>query len=185
MAFFNNVGKVLTETGQGAVRKTKDLTETVRLNGAISEEEEKINALYSQIGEALYANMERIEKKALISYINWKANGAEGSVEGEEEICRAVLEKQDYLTAVVEIRSRKEIIADYQEQIRILKGIGKCPNCGADVAAGAAFCSNCGSPVSDAQTEKESEQKEDVCPVCGAKPDADAVFCIQCGNKLR
>ena len=38
MEFFNNVGKTLTETSQGAVQKTKEMAEIVKLNAALAEE---------------------------------------------------------------------------------------------------------------------------------------------------
>ena len=56
MAFFDELGKTLSMAGQAAVQKTKDVTETTRLNMTISEEEKNIKSLYLQIGE-LYASI--------------------------------------------------------------------------------------------------------------------------------
>ncbi len=54
MAFFEEIGKKLTETGQGVAKQTKNLTEIARLNGVISEKKKEINALFLAIGQAYY-----------------------------------------------------------------------------------------------------------------------------------
>lgn len=51
-------------------------------------------------------------------------------------------------------------------------GTNKCPKCGAELAAGAKFCPNCGNKVGN------------FCPKCGAELAPGAKFCPNCGNKL-
>lgn len=46
MAFFDDLGKKITQTGQGVVQKTKDTAETIKLNGMISDEEKNIVNFY-------------------------------------------------------------------------------------------------------------------------------------------
>lgn len=41
MAFFDEIGKKISQTGQGVVQKTKDMADVAKLNSLISEEEEK------------------------------------------------------------------------------------------------------------------------------------------------
>ncbi|MCR5288901.1 MAG: zinc-ribbon domain-containing protein [Treponema sp.] len=50
----------------------------------------------------------------------------------------------------------------------------KCIACGAELAAGAKFCSNCGAKVN----------LEPVCPNCGKKLEVGAKFCSECGTKI-
>jgi hypothetical protein len=50
-------GKI-TKATQDAVRKTKDFTDVARLNSLISDEQQKITALYTQIGKAYYERRE-------------------------------------------------------------------------------------------------------------------------------
>lgn len=69
-------------------------------------------------------------------------------------------EKEDQLEAL--IRSRR----NRQQEIR-------CEECGASIAGGEHFCSNCGSPV-----------KLETCPSCGSKIKAGDFFCTSCGNRL-
>ena len=49
-----------------------------------------------------------------------------------------------------------------------------CPSCGAPVATGAKFCSNCGQPQPQAK----------FCPECGTRCEAGSKFCMNCGTKL-
>ncbi len=53
-----------------------------------------------------------------------------------------------------------------------------CPNCGAQVPAGAAFCDNCGTPLAAAVVLG-------ICPNCRAAVQSDDYFCNQCGYALR
>ena len=49
-----------------------------------------------------------------------------------------------------------------------------CPNCGANNPAGAKFCVECGTKLS----------QRGKCPKCGAEVSAKAKFCPECGEKL-
>ena len=51
MAFFDNIGRTLSEKGQIAVKKTKDFAEVTKINSLISDEERSINNNYVQIGK--------------------------------------------------------------------------------------------------------------------------------------
>lgn len=50
MAFFDDLGKKVTEAGQKTLQKTKDLSDTARLHAMISDEEKRINDMYFQVG---------------------------------------------------------------------------------------------------------------------------------------
>lgn len=56
------------------------------------------------------------------------------------------------------------------------RNVQKCPNCGAQLPAGAKFCFNCGKENVDPSTI--------VCPKCNAKLPLGAKFCSSCGEKL-
>lgn len=56
MSFFDDLGKKLSQAGQTAAQKTKEIAETAKLNSQISDEEKKINELYLQIGK-LYVSL--------------------------------------------------------------------------------------------------------------------------------
>ena len=77
-------------------------------------------------------------------------------------------------------------IAALNAQIRQVKGIKICANCGAEVPAESAFCSACGARVTEETPVQEEEPASAGihCPNCGAELPADAAFCTSCGQKL-
>lgn len=116
------------------------------------------------------------------------------------------LHKKDHEEAfsdlIVQVKVAEERIAGYREKIEQLKGMGRCPACGASVPANAAFCPACGTAVPKQEQVETSEpaeeieqpaaedQKEDempavkVCVSCGAVMDNELRFCTECGMKL-
>ncbi len=54
MAFFEQIGKHLTDAGQNVAQQTKNLAETTQLNNTISEKEKKISELYISLGKSYY-----------------------------------------------------------------------------------------------------------------------------------
>lgn len=50
MAFWSDLGKKISDTTQSVVEKTKISTDTMRLNGLISDEERNVQRIYAEIG---------------------------------------------------------------------------------------------------------------------------------------
>lgn len=155
MDFFEQLGKKISDAGQGVAQSTKNFTEITRLNGVISDKEKQIAKLISDLGQSYY-----------------------------DRCC------QDPSAPNFEIMSTitnlKAEIAQTQENIKQIKGITKCENCGAEVAITAAFCPSCGAPVKQAAPAAEPAAAPAVrtCPNCHAEVSADNVFCNFCGTKL-
>ena len=196
MAFFDELGKKISDASQGVVQKTKDTAESLRLSGAISDEEKKIKGLFADLGEAFF---------------NAHADDCE---------------EQPLKDIVGQIADSKQKIADLEGQVKRLKGVVKCPycggeinygstfcnfcgknvenyvpentvfctNCGTALEAGAAFCTSCGTPVESAPEQEPAAQEEATpaetvapavfCTSCGAKLEADDKFCTSCGTKV-
>ncbi len=57
-----------------------------------------------------------------------------------------------------------------------------CPKCCNKLADNSAFCSKCGTPVMQAETEKASAKK---CPLCGTEYPPSTKFCRHDGQALR
>ena len=51
MAFFDEIGKKITDGGQKAAEQARIFAEVSRLNGLITEQERIISQLYSRIGQ--------------------------------------------------------------------------------------------------------------------------------------
>ena len=87
------------------------------------------------------------------------------------------------LERIAAITDTNEKIAVCREQIKTLKGVEKCPNCGADVQNGSQFCNNCGTRMPPASM-KTAPKAGLTCPTCGTELESDAAFCFNCGTKL-
>lgn len=88
-----------------------------------------------------------------------------------------------YSDLIVNVKDALVRVEKYKEQIRAIKGVKVCRNCGAEVVSNAAFCNSCGmqmpveAPVSTEQTGK-------ICPQCGSLTAEDSSFCTVCGCNL-
>ncbi|MCD8366174.1 MAG: zinc ribbon domain-containing protein [Clostridiales bacterium] len=74
-----------------------------------------------------------------------------------------------------------EKITECREQIRTLKGIVSCKNCGADINVSDTFCSCCGTRIVSEATLSPDENQ---CPNCGGKVNPGQLFCTTCGMRL-
>ena len=101
-----------------------------------------------------------------------------------EEASQRFTEETD---EIIKIQSKLE---SDKEQLRALKGLKLCSNCGAEVDGNALHCPMCGTelPVINVAVQSESVQAEQpkpaFCPSCGAPLSAEAKFCGKCGTKI-
>lgn len=157
MAFFEQIGKKLSDAGQGAAQQAKNFADVTRLNSTISEKEKRIAQVYAEIGQAYY---ERHKNDR-----NLQAEEAE---------------------RIKEINTLNAEILQCQESVKQIRGVTKCPSCGADVPANAAFCNACGTKISSEEKEKSSPAPADelICPKCHKLVPAENLFCNHCGTKI-
>lgn len=151
MAFFDNIGKKLSQTSQDVVKKTKETAEIIRLNGVISEQQKALNSVYQELGK-LYCEQ------------------------------NAISPEKEYEQFVVSASEIKQRIEEISEQIKQLKGIVPCPNCGGDVPYGASFCSMCGYSIPKKVISDNNNTV--VCSNCGTKLSDNIKFCTACGNPV-
>lgn len=154
MAFFEQLGKKLSDAGQGVAQQTKNFADVSRLNNTISEKERRITQLYQSIGQAYY-----------------QRHQDDGDLEFQSE--------------TDELKKLLREIAQHQEEIKRIKGIVKCPGCGADVPFQAAFCNCCGMKMTPSAPPAQTPAGETrTCSACGAVLGKDNLFCTHCGAKL-
>lgn len=154
MAFFDELGKKISQTGQSAVKKTKDMAEVAKINSMISDEEKSINNNYYQIGK-LYTSMH--------------ANDCESDFKGMiDSICES--EKK---------------IAEYKEQVQLIKGVVKCEKCGGEVSINSAFCNSCGAPMPKRVSVQQQDESMVKCSKCGKYVKKGMRFCTSCGNPMQ
>ena len=85
MAFFDEIGKRITDGGQKAAEQARIFAEVNRLNGQVSEQERLISQLYTQIGKDYYeVHKENPEECVLSSVEGISALPTESVVETVE-----------------------------------------------------------------------------------------------------
>lgn len=158
MAFLDDIDKKLTNLGQGAIQKTREMTDSAKLSGALKNLEGQKKDVLADLGA--------------ISYRKLKESGEEADPEESGIIARLdELETQ---------------IADLRGQIQRVKGVIFCPNCHAQIAQDSMFCNVCGAKIEHPAPAPAPEppQGGEVCSNCGAPVEPDQAFCVNCGSKI-
>lgn len=150
MSLFGEIGKQLTDLGQKATVSTENFVEMNRLTNLISSLQQQIPQYYAELGKAYYELF---------------SNGS------------GVPQLQQYVDAIQSVYAD---IDDYQSMMLKVKGIEQCPSCGAEIAVGSSFCSNCGAKI----VHEEIQSAARTCPQCGAAVGESDLFCMVCGSKL-
>ncbi len=153
MAFYEGLGKRIQQTGQGAIDRTRKTAEVSRLNSSISSLEKEMRDDYEELGRAYY------EKYA--------ASGTDDP---------------DMIPYFQDLDGKMEQLEVYKEQIRNLKGIRKCVNCGMEISADATFCNYCGTRQPPVAAPTSNVRR--VCPNCGAQLEDGQIFCTVCGTNV-
>lgn len=200
MGFFDDLGKKVTDAGQKTVQKTKEMSEVARINSLISQNENRINTIYYQIGK-LYVNIHEfdyeeefggmisqvIELEQQISEFRKQIQEIKGIQFCEKcgaEVARGVA----YCSSCGAVMPRPEKQEYYEDCV-------KCVRCGSWVKKGMRFCTSCGQSmmkfnVAEINNDIEEnsfyneESVERVCPRCGTKQTDDSAFCTECGARL-
>lgn len=153
MAFFEEIGKKITQTGQGAVQKTKVFTEVTKLNGQISEQQKRIDNAYSQIGKLYYDLYNAEPDKEFAQWVGLIQEAQVQIKEIKEQIirvkgttrcpnCGSELQQGTLFCSVCGVKLEKS------EESSALKG-KFCQNCGTTIMEGQVFCANCGKNLTD------------------------------------
>ena len=154
MAFFEQLGKTLTNAGQGVAQQTKNFTEITRLNGVISDKEKQIEQLYTIIGKAYY-----------------EAHKNDAFAESGESIQRI----NDLLAEIArhkeEIKQIKGVTPCPACGAEVPASSAFCPSCGGKI------------PQTEAAPTPVPEGCRP-CPKCGAPVPNDNKFCNSCGAKM-
>lgn len=196
MAFFDNVGKKLSQAGQGALQKTKEMADIARLNSLIADEEKRLNNNYYQIGK-LYAQLHSVDCEdcftTYISAVNESLKKID-DLKAELQALRAVAKcpscGAEVPTSSMFCNACGTAMPNAADKTNAQPADSvKCNNCGAFVNKNMRFCTSCGTPMVQNNTNNEvvAESvvvKESKCPKCGANLDDDSAFCAECGTKI-
>lgn len=151
MAFFDELGKMISNVGQDAIEKTKNATSSAKINSAISEEKKIIAECFKQIGELYYEKYKTSENPDIQYQIDL--------------ILHAEQNIRNYQSQLLKIRGLT-ICPVCNKEITI--GASFCSNCGYKMPQS----------VNNAQTEKQrfncpkcggvTDESLNFCINCGA-----------------
>ncbi len=154
MAFFDSVGKKLTQAGQDALQKTKDIADIAKINSLISDEEKRLNNNYYQIGK-LYAQLHSSDCEEGFSYY----------INEVTESLKKIEELKANLQVLKAIAICPKCGAEVPTSSMFCNACGspmhkpevnnaappadsvKCSNCGNFVNKNMKFCTSCGTPI--------------------------------------
>ena len=157
MAFFEDLGKKITQTGQGVVQKTKDTAEVIKLNGMISDEERRINALYVQIGQKYVELHATACEPAMAGFVREIKEAQARIAEHSEQVKRLKgIARCPHCGGDVPYGApfcsscggRMETMS--QQSTGVDPSVRRCSSCGMPLADGCAFCTHCGTRVEEA-----------------------------------
>lgn len=149
MAFLDVLGKKITQTGQDVVQKTKDTAEVIKYNSMISDEERRINELYTQIGKTyvdLHADSFEVPFTEMI-------NGIKDAQEKISEYREHIIQVKgvfacpncgEELPLNVAFCSACGTKIEKQEAAAPNANTRYCQSCGTPMQEGYVFCINCG-----------------------------------------
>lgn len=154
MAFFEQIGKKLTDAGQNVAQQTKNLADRTQLGSAISEKERNIAQLCSALGREYY-----------------EAHKADESCEFAEKVAR--------INALyAEIAQNREKISQIKGVVKcescgadVPANAAFCNACGTKV-------------VRPEPPAAPAAPVGRVCPACGCAVGEENAFCNHCGAKL-
>ena len=197
MSFFENLGKKISQAGETAVEKTKQMTEIARLNGKIDDVQKNLDKVYKQIGEIYAEKYSDIAPEDLVDYIT--------QVKNYQTELENLGKDLDYVKGYVRCGQCGSLIkigdafcgkcgeaAPVVERAEKDEDSSTCPKCGSEVDENARFCPDCGANLEEERKAAGlvEEIKEDnivdvkLCPKCNATVKEDAGKCPACGEKL-
>lgn len=180
MAFFENLGKKISDVSQTTVQKTKDLAEIGKLNSMISDAEKKINESYLQIGKKYLEEFGETPGESYAEYVNTIKEATDKIAEYKKNIdnlkgvvkcpnCGSAVDANSAFCAACGSPMPKP------EPVQEEGAFQFCTGCGAKIAVGTKFCPSCGKavpspePVVEAEATVVEEQ-----PVVDVQPVSEA-----------
>lgn len=83
---------------------------------------------------------------------------------------------------IEQVNALHDKIENCRMQIQTINAASRCPNCGAKIRPGMAFCSGCGARLVQAEPAQPAAQA--FCQNCGAPLAPGAAFCTSCGTRV-
>lgn len=193
MAFFDEIGKKISHTGQEAVKQTKIMANVAKYNGNIGTLEKKIQEIFLQLGRQYFQEHQNdfeAEYAAQITEVNKCLK--------EIEELRDKIQQEKGVTICskcgAEVNSNSVFCSSCGAKVESIEMKPEnenkivCPHCGNAVAPKFTFCTFCGGKMTkdendDMKPERNMSSPKKTCPQCGQTIE-EGLFCENCGCKI-
>ena len=212
MAFFDEIGKKITMTGQSAVQKTKDVAGVMKLNSQITEEENVLNRTYTDIGK-LYVQIHTDDYEEPFAALMDSVITSEMRIADLKNQVNNIKGVVKCMNCGAEVPINSPFCSTCGQQMEMNNnpgayGVQRCSVCGVELQPGLNFCTNCGNMVDEMVSNMttdvlsvpdmgnnqeampvmadsfSAEHDQKMCPVCGNLQKADLAFCVSCGSPM-
>jgi rRNA maturation endonuclease Nob1 len=200
MGFFDDIGKKVSDAGQKTLQKTRDVSDIVRVNSLISDEERKVNNAYHSIGKLFVSRFGTNCDDEFLSLVNVVIDSEE-KIKGYKKQIQDIKGVTRCTNCGAEVPKGVSFCSACGAKVtQVIPTVNMadtdiCTQCGAAVKKGVRFCTSCGAPMQSANNVNIPPQVQTppvtatpvtgrVCPDCGAQLDEDSVFCTTCGARL-
>lgn len=184
MAFFDEIGKKLSQTGQAAVQKTKQMADVAKLNSDISDEEKNVTNIYYQIGQ-LYVSLHNDNPEPDFEVLIEQLNESQIQIKNLKQQIQDIKGVKRCTTCGAEIPNNATFCSScgtavIQQKTVDAANLIKCNNCGKMIEKGMKFCTFCGNEVFFKPIQSDKKK----CLSCGAVLEDGVAFCTNCGNPV-
>lgn len=185
MAFFDEIGKKFSQTGQMAVQKTKEIADIAKLNSNISDEEKKISNAFYQIGQ-LYVELHSDDFEPDFEALLVQLRESQNNVETLKRQIQEIKGVKRCTACGVEMPNNATFCSSCGTAVVQQKAVDaadliKCINCGKLIEKGMKFCTFCGTKV----ITQQDQNPENKCLYCGVVLDNGVAFCTNCGKPVQ
>ena len=168
MAFFDDLGRKISDVTDKAGQMAGDASGMAKLKMQISSEQDKIKKAYAALGEkyySLHSGDAEAELSEIVSAIN--------------ESMRIIESSNSQIEALkADMSTTKEPIPAPRQAMRAPAAVGsgvRCTGCGRMIPTGSKFCMGCGTPAPAAPVGR-------TCKNCGSVIPDGSKFCMSCGT---
>lgn len=143
MAFFQDLGKKITNAAQDASKKTSELIEISKLNSSINTEKAAIVEIQKKIGSMVYDMFTAGEPlpEPLLVEVQSIAEKNQAITNLENKIAEIKAEAERYKEEQAQVRAQQQ---PQPGQAAPAAGTRFCSGCGAPLEPGMVFCGKCG-----------------------------------------
>lgn len=163
MAFFEELGKKLSDAGQSVAQQTKNFADVTQLNSAINDAEKKIAQFKNELGQ-LYYEAHKNDASAEGANIIAQINALYGEIQTTKEKINDIkgIVKCEKCGAEVPTGSAFCSSCGNKMEVPVVTAPSGnvCPKCGTVVAEGNAFCSNCGTKIEKTEVAEDAKEEE-------------------------